>query len=151
MKIIAIICACCIATTVLAQDETRLDAATAYLNTPVQQKLMNDLLSPEGIMAQMGLVGDRFSAKQKEIISTIVSEEMQSIRPAMEEALVTGMASNFSLAEINALTEFYSSPLGATAMAKMTPFMQQTMAAMGPSFQQMQGRLAQRLQTELSK
>ncbi len=125
------------------------DAATAFIQSPVQQKLLDDMLSPEMVLTQMQAVSSQLPADKVDILVKIVTEELGTIRPEMETAMIAGAAQSFTIEEINALTEFYNSPVGASAMGKMTPYMQQTMGALGPSMQQMQGRIVQRVQTEL--
>ncbi len=151
MRLLTFVTASFIATSAYGQSQELIDAATAYANNPVQQELMNDMLSPEGVMAQMGLIGTGLPEDKLQALSQIVSEELANIRPAMEAAMINGMASSFTLEEITALNDFYSSPVGASAMSKMTPFMQQTMAELGPEFQKMQGSLARRVQEEMSR
>ena len=125
------------------------DAATAFIQSPVQQKLLNDMLSPEMVLTQMQALASQLPADKVDVLVKIVTEELGSIRPEMETAMISGAAQAFSVEEINALTEFYNSPLGASAMGKMTPYMQQTMGSLGPSMQQMQQRIVQRVQSEL--
>lgn len=148
MKLLpALILAASFSLPALAQDAARLEAAQAYAETPVQKKLMADMLSPEAIVTQL-----RATGMPEELIdqaSVIVSEEVLAIQGEIVSAMVTGMAESFSLEEIQALTAFYSSPIGASAMSKMQPFMAQTMQTMGPALQKMQSRLQQRLQKEL--
>lgn len=151
MKLLTIVTASFLATSAYAQSDELIDAATAYVNNPVQQTLMDDMLSVDAVMAQMGMLGATIPAEQLETLSAIVSEELAAIRPALETAMVGGMARTFTLEEITALNEFYSSELGASAMSKMTPFMQDSMAELAPAFQTMQTNIAQRVQEELSK
>ena len=151
MKFLPLIAVAFLATSAHAQSQELIDAATDYDNNPVQQELMDSMLSPERVMAQMGLVGGSVPADKVEVLAQIVSEELATIRPAMEAAMINGMANSFTLEEITALNDFYSSPVGASAMGKMTPYMQETMAALGPDFQRMQGNLARRIQEEMSK
>lgn len=151
MRLLTLIVASFLATSAHAQDQELIDAATAYANNPVQQELMDSMLSPEGVMAQMGLIGGAVPEDKVEALAQIVSEELATIRPAMQDAMISGMAKNFTLEEITALNDFYSSPVGASAMAKMTPYMQETMAELGPEFQRMQGNLARRIQEEMSR
>lgn len=140
-----------LATASFAQDDALLEAATEFVNSPVQDKILDDMLSPEGVMAQMGLVGGQLPPEALEKVSRIVSEELESIRPEMRQAMIEGISQTFTLEEINALNAFYSSEVGASAMAKMNPYMQRTMARLGPSFQRMQVNLASRLQAELGQ
>ena len=151
MRITALVAACFLATASHAQDQELMEAATAYVTHPVQQNMFDAMLSAEGIMAQMGLVGDQIPPEMRERIAVIVSEELATIRDQMESAMITGMAESFTLEEINALNAFYSSPEGASAMSKMNPYMQRTMASIGPAFQQMQANLARRLQEEFAQ
>lgn len=151
MKFLPLIAATFFATSAHAQSQDLIDAATAYVNSPVQQDLLGSILSPEGVMAQMGLFDSGLPTEKVAALAQIVSEELATIRPAMEAAMISGMASNFTLEEITALNAFYSSPVGASAMSKMTPFMDQTMTALAPEFAQMQGNLSRRVQEEMSQ
>lgn len=136
-----------LASPVMADEAT--DAATAFIQSPVQQKLLDDMLSPEMVLAQMQAISSQLPADKVDVLVKIVTEELGTIRPEMETAMIAGAAESFSLEEINALTEFYNSPLGSSAMSKMTPYIQQTMGSLGPSMQAMQGRIVQRVQAEL--
>lgn len=140
-----------LATSAMAQDKALIDAATGYVNSPTQQKLLDDMLSPEGLMAQMGLAGPDIPQDRKERLALIVAEELSTIRTPMLDAMIQGMAATFTLEEIEALRAFYESPVGASAMAKMNPFMAKTMSDLGPAFQVMQQRLAERIQAEMSQ
>ncbi len=145
--IFTIAAAACFALPAFADEAT--DAAAAFINSPVQQKLMDDMLSPDMIMTQMQTVAAQLPEDKVEILVKIVTEELEDIRPKMEDAMIAGAAQSFTIDEINALTAFYNSPLGASAMSKMTPYMQQTMSALGPSMQEMQRNIMTRAQKEL--
>ncbi|MEM7470251.1 MAG: DUF2059 domain-containing protein [Pseudomonadota bacterium] len=126
------------------------DAATAFINSPVQQKLLNDMLSPEMVLSQMQAnAGGALNQEQIDVLVKIVTEELNAIRPQMEEAMIVGAAEAFSIDEINALNEFYNSEIGGSAMSKMTPYMQSTMGSLGPSIQAMQQNIARRAQEAL--
>jgi hypothetical protein len=125
------------------------DAATAFINSPVQQRLLDDMLSPEMVLAQMQTIAQRLPEDKVQVLVNIVTEELEAIRPEMEAAMISGAAESFTVEEINALTAFYNSPVGASAMGKMTPYMQQTMGSLGPTMQQMQGNIVRRVQSEL--
>ena len=131
-----------------AADEVR-DAAEAFINSPVQQKLLDDMLSPEVAMAQLQAMAPSMPPEVAESVLAIVVEEMNAFRPEMESAMIAAAAQSFTIEEIGALNDFYSSPLGASAMGKMTPYMQAAMGEMGPGMQQMQARIMQRVQEEL--
>ncbi len=149
MRILLLMLAFLLPSLSAAQDAERIDAATVFLKSKGQQALMKDMLSPEGVMAQMGLFAGQLPADKTARLAELVSEEMASIRPAMESAMVAGMADNFTLEEIRALADFYDSDVGASAMSKMRPFMAQTMQALSPDFLAVQQRLARRIQEEM--
>lgn len=132
-----------------AQADEVTHAATAFIESPVQQKLLDDMLNPEMLMTQFQAMNVQIPQDKVQPILNIVSEELDAIRPDMEASMIAGAAQAFTVDEINALTEFYSSPLGASAMAKMNPYMQSTMGAMMPALQSAQGKIMQRVQTEL--
>ena len=140
-----------LASTAFAQDDpdTLRDAAEAYVNNPIQQKMIDDMLSPDMVMAQMAALTQGMPQDQIETISNIVAEEVTAIRPAMEAAMIDGAAATFTLEEINALNDFYASEIGASVMGKMTPFMQSYMASLGPDLQQMQQNIMQRAMNEM--
>ena len=146
-RFIPLVAALLIATPALADEAT--DAASAFINSPVQQKLLDDMLSPQMVLTQMQSIASQLPAEKVDILVKIVTEELEGIRPKMEEAMIAGAATSFTIEEINALTTFYNSPIGASAMGKMTPYMQQTMGSLGPSMQTMQGNIMRRVQTEL--
>ena len=133
-----------------AYADEALDAATAFINSPVQQKLLNDMLSPEMVLAQMQAnAGGALTQEQIDVLVKIVTEELNTIRPQMETAMIEGAAQAFTIDEINALNDFYNSEIGGSAMGKMTPYMQSTMGSLGPAIQSMQQNIARRAQEAL--
>lgn len=134
------------ATPSFAQDIQ--DVAENFVRSPVQQKLMDEMLSPQMILAQMQGMAQQLPPEQLDKLVVIVTEELATIRPQMEQAMIDGAAQAFTVEEITALNEFYSSPIGASAMGKMTPFMQQTMGTLAPALQQMQQNIVGRVQKE---
>ncbi len=133
-----------------AYADESLDAATAFINSPVQQKLLNDMLSPEMVLAQMQAnAGGALTQEQIDVLVKIVTEELNTIRPQMETAMIEGAAQAFTIDEINALNDFYNSEIGGSAMGKMTPYMQSTMGSLGPAIQSMQQNIARRAQEAL--
>lgn len=96
----------------------------------------------------------------RRILTTILLNELASIRPLMEEVMIANTAQSFTLPEIEALVIFYNSPEvvafyssleGASAMAKMSSFVALTSRNMAPEFTQMQLNVLQRLQSEMGK
>lgn len=134
-----------------AQDAQRLEAAKAYVETPSVQEMLDNMLSPQmlsTIIAGMIPAG-KATEEQLAKVSSITSDELDGVRPDMERIMIEAAASHFTLAEINALTAFYSSADGASISRKMLPYMTQAMQQMGPLVQEMQARLVRRIKSEL--
>ena len=138
---------------VAAQDTTanvdpdraeRLVAAQRYIDNPVQQQVMSQILSPETFVAQLGAMVQQVPAETQTEIVAMITEEMTAFRPVMEAAMVETAADVFTLEELEALDTFMRSEVGSSAMAKTQPFMLQTMARLGPDLQQMQANLIAR-------
>jgi hypothetical protein len=82
-------------------------------------------------------------------VATISAEELATLRPDLEAAMVEAAIGTFTLAEIEALEAFYNTPEGASVMSKMQPYMAQAMGRIGPQLMEAQTRIGQRIMTEL--
>lgn len=141
----------CAALPLQAQDnaDALRDAATRYVENPVQQRMMDDMLSADALVAQMRAMMPELSDEQLEIIGQIGAEEMAAVRPELEVAMIEAAVETFTLEEIVALEEFYSTPVGASVMGKMQPFMQSAMTQMAPAMQAAQAGIMSRVVTAL--
>jgi len=140
------------ATLAQAQSETALRAAAeAYVRSDVQQQTMDAMFSPEAIVSQMRANAPQLTEAQLAKLSTIVSEELQILRPRMETVMIETAAQTFSLSELNALKAFYETPDGRSAMLKVQPFFTTTMGNIAPELQAVQRRIAERAQKELAE
>lgn len=151
MKFKAILFACVLGTAASAQDPALIDAARSYVKHPVQQNVIDDLFSPEGIMMQLESVTGAIPQDSRAKIAQIISEEMNAVRPQLEQSMIAAAAENFTMEEITALNAFYATGPGASAMSKMQSYMQSAMRPLGPVLQQAQENLFRRLQAELNK
>jgi hypothetical protein len=133
-----------------AQDAALREAVERYVQNPVQQQMMDDMLSADAMIAQMRAMMPQLTEEQLQVVGRIGSEEMAGLRPALEAAMVSAAVDTFSLEEILALEAFYNTPEGASVMAKMQPFMASAMGRIGPEMQEAQIRIGQRVMTELS-
>jgi len=140
----AVLAAMASVATAQSADDLRA-AATRYVENPVQQQMLDDMLSPEAMVVQMQTMAPQIPDDALQVFSTIVSEELALIRPALEAAMIEAAIATYSLEEIEALEAFYNTELGASVMGKMQGFMASFMAAIGPEMAQMQGRVAQRV------
>jgi len=136
----------------LAQDEDALrEAVERYVDSPMQQRMMDEMLSADAMIQQMQAMMPQLTDTQLEVVGRIGAEEMAAIRPAMEEAMVEAAVDTFSLPEMLALEAFYETEEGAAVMSKMQPFMAATFAMIAPEMQAAQMRIGQRVMTELSE
>lgn len=120
-----------------AQDEVT-NLAQDYVDLPEVQRMMEDMFSPGSMLAQFesGLpAGVALSEDQRDRIGTLLSDAMRTLQPEMENVMVSASAKVFTADELRALIDFYSSEHGASVMAKMQPFMQETMSVMMPRIQ----------------
>ncbi|MFK7857331.1 MAG: DUF2059 domain-containing protein [Granulosicoccus sp.] len=126
-------------TTAQAQDAALLEAAKEYVKLPGVQKMIDDNFAPEWFAGQMatsfppamGVTQD-----QLDELGKLMADKMSPLRPEMELAMINGAANHFTLDEIKVLSEFYQSPEGASVMAKMQPYMRDTMAVIMPKMMQ---------------
>lgn len=134
-----------------AQDTAALrEAAERYIRNPVQQRMMDEMLSADAMVAQMRAMVPQLTEEQAQLVARITSEEMAVLRPDLEAAMIDASVETFTLEEIEALEAFYSTPVGASVMSKMQPFMATAMGMIAPEMQQVQMRIGQRIMTELS-
>jgi hypothetical protein len=132
-----------------AQDDALRTAVERYVTNPVQQRMLDDMLSADAMVDQMRAVAPQLTEEQLQIVARISAEEMAVLRPDLETAMIEAAITTFTLAEIEALEAFYATPEGASVMAKMQPFMAQAMGRVGPQMMQVQARIGQRVMTEL--
>lgn len=131
-----------------AQAQTSEELAKTYVNMPEVQQMMTDMFSPQSMAAQVmasmppGVV---LSETQQVAIGELMSSEMNTLRPKLEELMEATTAEIFTAEEIDALITFYSSEHGAAIMGKMGPMMQQVMGALAPDMQTMQTRITPKM------
>lgn len=131
-----------------AQAQTSEELAKIYVNMPEVQQMMTDMFSPQSMAAQVmasmppGVV---LSETQQVAIGELMSSEMNTLRPKLEELMEATTAEIFTAEEIDALITFYSSEHGAAIMSKMGPMMQQVMGALAPDMQTMQTRITPKM------
>jgi hypothetical protein len=132
-----------------AQDDALRAAVERYITNPVQQQMMDDMLSADAMVDQMRAVAPQLTEEQLQIVGRISAEELVTLRPDLEAAMIEAAIATFTLPEIEALEAFYNTPEGASVMTKMQPFMAQAMGRVGPQMMAVQGRIGQRITTEL--
>lgn len=120
-------------------------AAERYVEGEAMQSMIDQMLSPEATtQAMRAQFGDSIPPEELEQIVTIVTEEFETIEPAMEEAMIEATAQTFTLEEIEAQIEFYESGPGSAILTKMQPFMTAFYEAIGPEMQAANERAMER-------
>jgi hypothetical protein len=125
------------ATQALAQSA--LDLAEEYATMPEVQQMMDEMFSPESMIAQFEMnlpASVVLTDDQRTRVGTLLSDTMNEMKPRMQEMMIAGSAKYFSVDELQALIDFYRSEHGASVMSKMQPFFQETMAQLAPEIQQ---------------
>ncbi|MCA8879508.1 MAG: DUF2059 domain-containing protein [Rhodobacteraceae bacterium] len=120
------------------------DAARAYVASPGQQALIDSLLSPEAILAQINAASPDLPPKLTGLVSRIASDELESLRPKLEAAMVDSAVKTFTLDEIHALDVFYNTPEGRSILLKMQPFLEDALAQVAPEIRAAQDVILQR-------
>ena len=124
-----------------ADEAERRAAAEAYVALPDVQSMMDEMMSARTLASNLAAsLPPNVNATPAQIasIGAIMEEAMRPVRPELERAMVSSSVKNFTTEEILALTAFYQSPVGASVMSKMQPFMQDAMTAIAPSMQRLQ-------------
>lgn len=140
----------------LARDDAALNAAAAaYVRHPVVQKMFDDMWSVDSmrsaVVAQLQAHGKNLRDDQVEILSRIVHEELNRVRPRFETLMTKVVVETFALEEIRALNRFLDTKLGGRAMAKTGGMMRSFYAAAGPMLGKMSRRVVTRVEAELSE
>jgi len=124
------------------------ELANQYGNLPQVDKLMTDMFSPNSMAAQFsaGLPPSVTLSDEKKLkIGTLMSTEMNKLRPRFKQLMIEGSAKTFNADELTALIGFYSSQHGASVLSKMQPFFQNVMAEMAPEIQGIQKNILPQL------
>lgn len=125
----------------LAERYVRLASTQEYLDSALGADLIEPMLA--------AMAGQGMSQRQREQAVPIVTEELASIRPELERAMIDAAARTFNEAELRALIDFYGAETGVSIMRKMQPYMATYLAGFGPTLQQLQARIAQRAAAEI--
>ncbi len=134
----------------LAKDDPELRAAAeSYIQHPITQGVLDSVTSVEtmrsSLVSHLQAEGTTLSNDQIETLSRILQEEFDRIRPKFETAMTKAVIEIYSLKEIQALNEFYSSDVGASAMMKTGMFMRSFNAGAAPILREFYERLDARI------
>ncbi|MEO0328674.1 MAG: hypothetical protein AAF217_08760 [Pseudomonadota bacterium] len=134
-----------------SKDQALIDAATEYVDNPVQVKVMDEMFSPETIFAQFGPHMQQLTKQQKDKIVEIILSELNKMRGFLRTAMIDSTAEIYNLEEISALKDFSSTKIGSSAMAKLTPYFSSAMSKIAPVSEQMIRNIQNRIKNEVPK
>ncbi len=137
-------------TPALAQQETAA-LAERYMKLPALQNMLDSILGPDFVnpmMAAMG--GDALPQDKRDQLAKIVSEEVSAVRPQMEKAMIQAAGQTYTVAELEALIKFNSTPEAVSIMGKLKSFNAAYFAGFGTTMQDMQSKIQRRVNSELS-
>ena len=145
-----------VASTALAKDDPALKAAVeSYIRNPVMQRTIDDLWSIDtlqsALVLQLRASGAKFREEQVEAVARLLEEELDRLRPQLMSLLTKAAIETLSLEEIQALNEFHSTSVGASATVKTGAMMRSFNADAAPLFQQLFERLGPRIKEEFSE
>lgn len=145
-----------VASATVAKDDPGLEAAVeAYLRSAVMQRMMDDMWSIDTLRSmlvlQLRAQGADLRGEQIEALTRILKEELERSRPQLMSVLRRVSIETFSLDEVQALNEFYSTSIGASAVLKAGAVMRSFSAAAAPEMQRLFKRLSSRLEAEFPK
>lgn len=138
-------------TQAFAQDDlaARQAAAERYISSPSQQDMISAMFSPEAVLGQMQAGAGAMTPEQVQVAGKIVAEELDKVRPLIENALIKAVAETFSLQQIEAVDAFYRTPEGAAVLRKTQPMMGNFWNRVGPVLRESQKNTNERLKREL--
>lgn len=115
-----------------------LKLAQQYIDLPANQNTIKQMLSPQMLGAQIrAATGGKLNQAQMDKIINVTSEELSAALPQMSKMMTKAAASTFNDRELEAMIEFYSSPVGESSAAKLAPFMMKYSQLIAPLMQQM--------------
>ena len=125
--VVILLSACSI---ISAHAQTRAELAHQYVQLPAVQAMMSDMISPETFASQIqaGLPSDLdITSNQKQRIGNLLAEKMAPLLPKLERQMIKAAAEIYTVAELQAVIEFYSSDLGVSILSKSADFMTASM------------------------
>lgn len=139
-----------------AKDDPALKAAVeAYMQHPVTQRTLDDLLSADTmesmLTAQLQARDAKLRSDQTEVLNRIIHEEISRLRPKLEAAMANSALETYSLDEIEAFVGFLNTEIGARAMAKAGKMQRLFLSKSTPLLQQLFQRIGTRVDKELPK
>jgi hypothetical protein len=129
------------------QAQTVQDLASEYANLPGVQQMIDEMFSPESAADQFrnSLPDGALTEAQIAEIGAVMSDAMMTLRPRLQEVMITGITETFTAAELQALIDFYASPEGSSAMRKAQTLMQTVMVELAPDLQALQAEMFPRI------
>ncbi len=120
------------------------ELARDYAALPAVQEMMSAMFSPEASAAQIAATlppGMELTEQQLTDLGTLLSEELIDFQPRLEVLMIEGMINTFTVEEMQAMIEFYSSDVGRSILVQTQPMFTSIMTQLAPEMQaRMMGR-----------
>lgn len=100
------------------EDELKLEAAKRYLSITPVESMMADVTNN---------MAENMLPEQAEDFKSVMLKHFDLVR--LEEIMLKGLINHFSLAELNAIADFYGSEIGKSAMKKLGVYSAEVMPA----------------------
>ena len=140
-------------TSAFAAAQTPEMAARAYVETPGVAAMLDLMMSADGLTETVrpAMLAQGLPPEIVDRILPIMADEMSAIGDELTEMMVIAVAEHFTVEEIEALTAFYSTPIGTSVLAKSQPMMTSFMARALPAQQAALQRAMRRVQEEMQQ
>ena len=140
----------------VAEDSSALRAAAeSHVRHPVTQRVLDGMLSIDTLRPHLvgatQASGTQLESDQVEALTRLLKEELDRIRPELETVMVNAAIDTYTVEELQALSEFYDTALGASAMMKADRFAQSFSIGIAPLFQQLFERLDAQIEAEIAE
>ena len=133
------------ATAASAQDVAVREAADAYVALPAVQDVIDDFLSPQALMAELAeAVPPETDRATMQLLADAVAQELRALRDDVEAAMAGAAAETYTAEELQALTEFHATEIGAAVLAKQDAFTARYRDAIAPELERLRERLFSR-------
>ena len=137
-----------------AQDdlEARRAAAIRYVQSPFMQDMLAALNSPASLQTILGATSAQWSnipEHHREKITSIMNEEMETLVPVMNAAMVEAVAQTMTLEQIELLDAFYRLPEMRDLNARFNDMNRIMMQGIAPQMQAVQARMLERMRREV--
>ncbi|MFS4437595.1 DUF2059 domain-containing protein [Paracoccaceae bacterium GXU_MW_L88] len=121
--------------------EERREVAKRYVSLPSQQQMIDDMLGVDVMRSSLDMaippeLGVSDSALDQ--AAQVIADRVQAKKPELLGVMVEAAAQNFTVEELEAVIDFYTSPVGDSVSRKMGAYMVDVNQLMTPMIMEVQ-------------